>query len=561
MKIISIILLFFSLSLAQEQTVGLFLNSDQAFPGYTLFAPNRSSTTYLIDNNGEMVHSWPSTITPGMSVYLLKDGNLLRTEVEKNTYIDTGGAGGKVLKMDWDGNIIWQFIYSDSLHRQHHDVQPLPNGNVLLIAWELKSKEETVEAGRDSNMIKDGKLWPDHLIEVQPLSKDSSRIVWEWHAWDHLIQDFDSSKANYGVVEAHPELIDINFSARAPKKIGHADWLHINAVNYNPELDQIVLSVHAFSEIWIIDHSTTTEEAAGHSGGNRGRGGDLLYRWGNPEAFRAGTSADRTLFNQHDAHWIPAGLPDAGDMLIFNNGSTRPDSIYSTVDEIATPMADPGNYIHPDSGQAFGPEDLIWRYKAPNPLDFYGRNISGSQRQPNGNTLICVGPHGKFFEVDSSGTIVWEYVNPVVAGGPLAQGDSIPGTSKGDENAVFRCYRYAADYPGLAGKDLTPIGPIEITDIEDGLKIKPGTFALFQNYPNPFNPSTAIRYHLSVAGKVRLSVYNALGQVVRELVHRKQGPGAYSVTFDGSALASGVYFYTLTTDRGFIAVRKMLLIK
>ena len=97
--------------------------------------------------------------------------------------------------------------------------------------------------------------------------------------------------------------------------------MHTNSVAYNPELDQIMLSIHEFSEVWIIDHGTTTAEAASHSGGRRGKGGDLLYRWGNPRAYRTGSNVDQRLFAQHCAHWIPAGLPGAGHMLVFNNGN------------------------------------------------------------------------------------------------------------------------------------------------------------------------------------------------------------------------------------------------
>jgi hypothetical protein len=66
----------------------------------------------------------------------------------------------------------------------------------------------------------------------------------------------------------------------------------MNSIDYNPDLDQIALSVKGNSEAWIIDHGTTTAQAAGHTGGRRGQGGDLLYRWGNPLTYRAGTAND-----------------------------------------------------------------------------------------------------------------------------------------------------------------------------------------------------------------------------------------------------------------------------
>lgn len=61
----------------------------------------------------------------------------------------------------------------------------------------------------------------------------------------------------------------------------------MNGIDYNPVLDQIALSTHNLNEWYIIDHSTTTAEAATSSGGNSGKGGDLLYRWGNPAAYQA----------------------------------------------------------------------------------------------------------------------------------------------------------------------------------------------------------------------------------------------------------------------------------
>ena len=84
------------------------------------------------------------------------------------------------------------------------------------------------------------------------------------------------------------------------------------------------------NEIYIIDHSTTTLEASEHSGGNSGMGGDILYRWGNPEAYRAGTNNDQKLFGQHDVQWIESNRPNSGELIVFNNGNGR-DILFSSV--------------------------------------------------------------------------------------------------------------------------------------------------------------------------------------------------------------------------------------
>jgi hypothetical protein len=186
-------------------------------------------------------------------------------------------------------------------------------------------------------------------------------------------------------------------------------------VAYNPDLEQIAISVHGFSEFWIIDHSTTKAEAAGHRGGKSDKGGDLLYRWGNPRAYRAGTKADQKLFAQHNAHWIPKGLPGAGHILVFNNGSGRPDGTYSSVDEIVLPVDAQGRYEY-KAGVAFGPDKPVWSYTAPKKTDFYSFFISGAQRLPNGNTFICSGANGITFEVTPEKEIVWQYINPVKGG-------------------------------------------------------------------------------------------------------------------------------------------------
>ena len=439
------------------QTVGLFSNEAGAHDGYTLFAPSRSKTTYLIDNDGRLIHSWASAYVPYASAYLLEDGSLLRTaQIQNLTFAD---GGGRVERFAWDGTLQWNFEYSDADHQPHHDIRMLPNGNVLILAWEYKTVAEAIAAGRRPALLTEGQLWPEHVIEVEPTGASGGNIVWEWHVWDHMIQEFDATKDNYGVVADHPELIHINYPGA-----GVRDWLHANALDYNPQLDQIIVNVLTFGEFWVIDHSTTSAEAAGHTGGNSGKGGDLLYRWGNPEAYRAGGAGDQKLFAHHNAQWIEPGLPGAGNILVFNNGRFRTGGDYSSVDEIVPPVDGFGNYsLAP--GQAYGPAELTWTYALPN--DLYSSFISGAQRQPNGNTLIDAGPLGTFIEVTPDGTVVWKYINPVTDTGPLAQGDPVPPRGPGlpgQKNLVFRAYRYAPDYPGLYGQDLTPGAPIETID-------------------------------------------------------------------------------------------------
>jgi len=370
--------------------------------GQILYSPMWTTTTYLIDASGTVNHTWASSYFPGVMVRWLGDGTILRT-IRVGVGPGGGGAGGGVQKVEWDGTVVWDYRYNTNGVLSHHDVRMLPNGDVLLIAWETKTRTEAIAAGRNPNTVGSQGLTPDHIIEVKPTGPTSGDIVWEWHVWDHLIQDYDSSKANYGVVGDHPELVDINYAPESGQ-----EWMHTNSIDYNEEFDQILISVCFLSEIWVIDHSTTTEEAAGHTGGNSGKGGDLLYRWGNPQAYDAGTSSDEKLFRQHDASWITPGLPGEGDILIFNNGANRPGSHYSTVDEIVPPVNENGEY-YLEPGSAYGPEAQTWIYTASPPTSFYADHISGAQRLSEGNTLICNGVTGKIFEVTPEGTTVWQH--------------------------------------------------------------------------------------------------------------------------------------------------------
>lgn len=440
--------LFLSLAqqtlIAQQQNRGLILKTDQASPGLTLIAPFGGQSTYLIDLDGKVVHSWTTERKPSQAAYLLPDGCLIRTyKVQNDVFNVPGGPAGGIQKFSWDGDLLWDYQISTDQMMSHHDVEPMPNGNVLVVAWELKSKEEALAAGRDPEKLTDGCLWPETILELKPKGKHDADIVWQWKLWDHLVQSHDDSKANFGRPDQQRQKVDLNYIDRPI-----ADWIHCNSIDYNPQLDQIMLCGRTFDELWVIDHSTTSAEAATGQGGRSGKGGDLLYRWGNPFAYFAGTPFDQKLFGQHDPHWIPEGLPEAGRVLIFNNGSDRDERPFSTVDELQPPVNDQGQYIFEDNAP-FGPNELTWRYEAG--ADLYSQRVSGSQRLPNGNTLICEGETGRVFEVTRSGQVAWDYENTLGAPAP----SDPPRTSRSLGGvSMFRATRYAPSYPAFQNRNL-----------------------------------------------------------------------------------------------------------
>jgi hypothetical protein len=522
-----------------QQTIGLFYNHN-ALPGYVLFSPVGSTSTYLVDKCGKNVHEWQSAYHPGQSVYLLPDGNLMRSGDANNTVFNAGGSGGLIEKLDWNSNVLWRYFISDSQQCQHHDICPLPNGNVIAISWERKTRQQAVSQGRNP-VTTNVNFWSEKLIELEPMGIDSARVVWEWHVWDHLVQHFDSTKANWGVVADHPELINANFSGTATV----SDWLHINAIAYNQQLNQVMLSSHNFNEVWIIDHSTTLLEAASHNSGTYHKGGDLLYRWGNAQAYERGLTTDRKLFGQHNASWIPPGYPDQNKIMVYNNGNGRPSGFYSTVEVIDQPV-DTAGYYQLTLAQAYGPSNSTIVYQAPVPTDFYSSSISGAQRLPNGNTLICEGNKGNFFETDAAQTLVWKYVNPVNTQGGLTQGDAPTGL------VTFRCTQYQSDYPGLAGKNLSAGSPIELNPLPDScIMLVAGVESIelpeeeITVYPNPAASFIGIKglvneelTALLVDNTGRLLRRCALSDDVRQMDVSDLAQGTYLLKLEGKNSSS-----------------------
>lgn len=516
-----------------QNTLGAIRNDVGSYDGYTFFAPINSKETYLINNCGEIVHQWSTngiTDSKPVSVYLLENGNILRTGKITNPDITFGGVTGKVELYDWDNNLLWEYTYSTAEASLNHDIYPLPNGNILMLAATTLTEAEAILLGRDPAIILEGKVFNQQIIELQPdLINGGGTIVWEWNIKDHLIQDFDSNKTNYGVVSDHPELLDFNF---LHEELGNANWLHMNSLEYNSDLDQIIISSRLLSEMYIIDHSTTTLEAASHTGGIYGKGGDFLYRWGNPEAYDMGDSNNQTLFSQHYPHWIPEGLSDAGKIMIFNNGNSIR---YSTLDIISPPTSSPGVYLY-NAINGYDPTSSEWKYEAPNPSNFFSSILSSGQRLLNGNTLICDGDSGYFFEIDSSDNIVWEYINPDTANGILSQGDSP------SANFVFRALKFPKDFAAFTGKDLTPSDPIELNfDISSCTTLSTKKFdfsAQIQIFPNPTSNTINISSLFPID---KIEIYNVFGKLIKTKINSKQ--------INIEQLIQGVYFAKIYSGR------------
>lgn len=500
---------------------GVIVNSDAASPGLTLLAPLHSTSTYLVDVDGETVHEWKSDAPPGNGVHLLENGNLLRTErVGSDTFFG-GGQGGRLRELDPDGNVVWELPWSDERRCQHHDAKKLANGNVMLISWERKSRDEALAVGRDPELATSD-FWPDALFEIDPATK---QIVWEWHAWDHLVQELDPAKPDHGDPRARPERIDVNADrglrsatprgvererlrgigylggddaderdeGGAPSEVGprrsprEGDWLHTNAFDVDETLGVVALSIHTLSEVWVIDHTTTSAEAASSSGGRYGKGGDLLFRFGNPKAH--GGSGAQTLFHQHDVDWLGGGR-----LLLFNNGGSGARE-FSSVDEWVVPF---DGDTTKRSITAPASATLAWTWTSP---DIFSGHVSGAQRLSNGNTLVCSGENGRVVEVTPQGAVVWR-LDSTLGGDAPRFGPGGPRRDGRGENADGR---RAGDGPPRVGRERGARGEghdESSMDERGGPALRGGRGG--RGMPSPFGLFRAPRYAPDHPGVARL---------------------------------------------------------
>ena len=246
---------------------GVIVHSDRANPGYTLIAPMYDPQSYLIDLDGKVVNTWRLSHKPGFAAYLLDDGSLARTTLRSPLDFNVArGASGGVQISSWEGEVLWDYQLPIEYGIAHHDIEILPNGNVLLLAWVMKTKEELVAHGRDPSLIqesaadfnvrdassalqeqaKQARLISEVILEIEPRGATEGTIVWKWAAWDHVVQSYDETKPNFGKPDENPGQIDINFQTD-----NKFDWLHFNAIDYHAESDQILISCFRYNEIWI----------------------------------------------------------------------------------------------------------------------------------------------------------------------------------------------------------------------------------------------------------------------------------------------------------------------
>jgi len=389
---------------------------DRSWNGYTVLSPLQTPAVLVIDMNGNVVKRWeglnnsaggPARVLPGGFVISASGARPPNQE------------SLELVQQDFDGKVMWQFSRNEQIKtreggtiwsaRQHHDWQreSFPAGYFApesMPAIEGGSTLILTHTNRTQPKVADVMLEDDRLIEVSW----KGEVAWEWVASDHIDELGFAPDARKAIKAAQ------SFN----KARGSFDWLHINSAHYvgpNRWFDQgdmrftpnnVIISSREASLLAIV-----------------GRDGKIVWRLGPDFSESPELRAIRQIIGQHHAHFIPKGLPGAGNLLVFDNGGS---SGYG----FANPIA-------PNGVGAFARAtsrvleinpltlELVWSYTNPR---FFSTNISGAQRLPNGNTLITAGAGGRMFEVTKEGAIVWEYMYPLFGGANAS-------------NAVYRAYR------------------------------------------------------------------------------------------------------------------------
>lgn len=478
MRTVLILLSLASTALGFEAMQGptelLYWDKTNAYPGYTWFGVR--GTTYLLDMEGRVVHTWPVGTNP----HVMTNGNVLDASKD-----DPSGFGS-LKEVDWNGSSVWSYTETRTNYVPHHDFLRIFNPKLnayttLYIANKSVSSNLCIAAGCNPAYGQNySTAQMDAIVEVDM----AGNIVWEWWFYDHLIQSFDATKSNYVGVGKTVADFPGRLNANIPGLPVQKDWLHCNGLDYNQALDQIAIN-SVRGEFYVIDHGSTflSNNPVASTALAAGSAGDFLYRFGDAARYNQGnppsiltnwtvsTTGNKQIGGAHHISWIPDGLPGAGRFLIFNNAQnlfehTQGSYVFEINPFLNALTNDTGAYVNPpDAGYntwvspaAAGrtpklmSRQIVWSYSSKSSHGMFSHIGSSAYRLPNGNTLICSDTEGHIIEVTPAGDAVWEYINPVTSDGILKfKRDNWP-----MYNSIFRAFRIGTNDPVVAGRTLTP---------------------------------------------------------------------------------------------------------
>ncbi|WP_416421542.1 aryl-sulfate sulfotransferase [Pseudomonas sp. App30] len=383
----------------------------KAYNQYVIFA-GADKQTHLIDMDGNEVKSWPHNGFPSAIIDPRLVGGerghvLLQLSDKAPGPLGAAGNGlanQSVGELDWSGKVVWQWgdKAPGGAAQQHHDQRRLGNGNTLVLA----NKVHKVAGFKVPQLI------DDVVYEVDP----QGQVKWQWLASDHLTE-FGFTPAQLKLVRAtdNPDYLHINnLSVVGPNK-----WFDAGDKRFAP--DNLLLDSRNSNFIAIIDKAS----------------GKVVWHLGpnlpalNPKTAQQVPRPLDQFVGQHDVHIIPAGLPGAGNLLVFDNQGTAG---YPSAPLGLTPGS---RVLEIDPIK----QQVVWQYTAASSKQpswaFYSSFISSARRLPNGNTLIDEGMNGRFFQVTDKGEIVWEYVSPYQGKAPGSDAIS---------NWVYRALPVAYDW-------------------------------------------------------------------------------------------------------------------
>lgn len=364
----------------------------KAYNQYVIFS-GADKQTHLIDMNGNAVKTWPHAGFPSAIIDPTLVGGerghvLLQLSDKAPGPLGSAGNGlgnRSVGELDWHGNVIWQWgdKAPGGAAQQHHDQRRLSNGNTLVLA----NKVHAVAGFKVPQVIDDA------IYEVSP----DGAVTWQWLASEHL-NEFGFTPEQLKLVYAtpNPDYLHINnLSVIGPNK-----WFDAGDKRFAP--DNLLIDSRNANFIAILDKSS----------------GKVVWSLGpnlpaiNPKTSQALPRPVDQFVGQHDAHIIPAGLPGAGNVLVFDNQGSAgyPSATLGLISGSRVLEIDPQT------------REIVWQYTAADSTQpgwaFYSSFISSARRLPNGNTLIDEGMNGRFFQVTRHGDIVWEYVSPYLGKAP-----------------------------------------------------------------------------------------------------------------------------------------------